>query len=243
MGYILIFHDLKNQYYYCYDDDKSNLMYIAFEDEIILESFIILQGSKSELPLAGFLPYEVYLNNVEVQKNNVEVQKRRRENGLKAQELFKIIARERLFIVEDIPQDKDSIANYKVIESIPVKRADYNIKNCKNIEVEVKCLTLYPRINPLFFYISSYEVEKLENLNKLTGKKTILAIYSQAEIDQENCSVIMIKLSTIRKNKRPIIYDMDKDCYKVPISLTTEGFELLEKYRIKGDLYKKSDTR
>jgi len=232
MGYILTFQDRKNQKFYCYDEDRFNLIIIVANDDLIRESAFIRSGSKNELPLDGHLPYEVYLSDVQERK-------RRQENGLKAQELFKLAARQQLFIVEEIPQDKESISNYKVIKSLPIKRADYNIKNCKNIEVDVKCLTFYLIHDIVYFYIDSYEIQKLENLNKLTKKKTIFAIYNQAEIDLENCSLVMIELLKIRKKKKSVIYDKKTGCYKVPLRITTNGFELLEAFRIKENLYEK----
>ncbi|MBL3545956.1 hypothetical protein [Chryseobacterium sp. KMC2] len=229
---VFTFQDWQGQWFYVYDENLDHLALFGLNPEVLQGHNCIHLRSKSELPIPGDLPFEVYLSNLEETR-------RRQDNGFLAQQYFKRDATAQKFIVEEIPQDIDSFNNYKVIDSRPIKRADFNIKNCKNIEVEVKCLTFYLIHDFLYFYINSYEIEKLENLNVLTGKKTILAIYNQAYIDQENCSVIMIKLSTIKKNKTSVIYDKDKDCYKVPLSLAKEGFELLEKYRIKQDLYRK----
>ncbi|MDR6158627.1 hypothetical protein QF023_002143 [Chryseobacterium sp. SLBN-27] len=62
-------------------------------------------------------------------------------------------------MIEDIPQDQTSVINYNIIDSFTVKRADFVIKNCKDIEVDVKCLSTYTTNSIKYFYIRYYEIK------------------------------------------------------------------------------------
>jgi len=79
---------------------------------------------------------------------------------------------------------------------------------------------------------------KLERMNSLIEKNTILAIFDQNRVRSEDFSLYMIELKTILKeNSRCVMYDQKTKCFKIPLHLTTNGFDLLEEYRINRELY------
>lgn len=224
MGYYLINRD---------DPDKPFSQYVERIEDLIyhikgdINDAIIVSGKKKSQPF--------FLRDSEEYKNLCSEKLR---NGILAQEIFKKEAIKRSFMIEDIPQDQTSFISYNIIDSFTVKRADFVIKNCKDIEVDVKCLSMYTTNSIQYFYIRYHEIKKLERMNSLIDKKTVLAIFKQHSIQADEDSLKMIELSTIHKeNNRSVIYDKNTKCFKIPLDLTTPGFKLLEEHRINSDLY------
>ncbi|GEN69857.1 hypothetical protein [Chryseobacterium rhizosphaerae] len=224
-------------YYLINNEDKTSNPFSAYVEK--LEDLIYhIEGEVNDaLIVAGSLdsaPF--YLRDSDEYKNLCHEKFR---NGLLAQAIFKEEARKQKFIVELVPQDSESFSDYNIIDSFTVKRADYVIKNCKDIEVEVKCLSFYTSKNRSYFYIRYHELMKLERMNSIIGKKTVLAIFDQTEVKFPEASLKMIELSTIfRENKKSVIYDKDTKCFKIPLELTSSGLDILENYRINKELYK-----
>ncbi|MBB4806993.1 hypothetical protein HNP38_002289 [Chryseobacterium defluvii] len=224
MGYYLINSGEINQPFSIYVDRLEDLIYHVDGD---INDAIIVAGSKDTEPF--FLKDSKEYKNLCVEKFR---------NGLRAQEMFEETARKLQFMVEVIPQDTKSFINYNILDSFTIKRADFVIKNCKDIEVDVKCLSFYTIKNIQYFYIRYYELMKLERMNSLIDKRTVLALYDQSKIKYEENSLRMIELSTIfKENNKSVIYDKNTKCFKIPLDLTTDGFELLENYRINKEFY------
>ncbi|KMQ67795.1 hypothetical protein ACM39_10615 [Chryseobacterium sp. FH2] len=225
MGYYLINSSEINQPFSVYVDRLEDLIYHVEGD---IDDAIIVSGSIDSAPF--------FLKDSKEYKNLCN---ERFRNGLRAQEIFEMEARRLQFMVEAIPQDTESFSNYNIIDSFSVKRADFVIKNCKDIEVDVKCLSFYKIKETSYFYIRYYELMKFERMNSLIDKKTVLAIFDQSKIkSDEQQHLRMIELSTIfKENNRSVIYDENTKCFKIPLDLTTTGFEILENYRINKQLY------
>ncbi len=224
MGYYLINKDDSNRPFSQYVEKLEDLIYHVKGD---INDAIIVSGKKKSKPF--------FLRDSKEYKNLCSQKLR---NGILAQEIFKKVALEKSFIIEEIPQDKTSFSNYNIIDSFTVKRADFIVKNCKDIEVDVKCLSTYTINKIQYFYIRYHEIKKLERMNSLIDKKTVLAIFNQSSIQADEESLKMIELSTIHKeNNRSVIYDKNTKCFKIPLDLTTPGFKLLEEHRINSDLY------
>jgi hypothetical protein len=226
MGYYLINNeDRTDQPFSAYVEKMEDLIYHI---EGNIENALIVVGSLDSAPF--------YLRD-SAEYKSLCLEKFR--NGLLAQDIFKEVARKQKFIVELVPQDSESFADYNIIDSFTVKRADFVIKNCKDIEVEVKCLSFYTSKNVSYFYIRYHELKKLERMNRIIGKQTILAVFDQAQVRSGETSLKMIELSTIfRENKKSVVYDEATKCFKVPLDLLSPGLDILEDYRINKELYK-----
>ncbi|MDQ0781359.1 hypothetical protein [Chryseobacterium sp. W4I1] len=223
MGFYLI-NNRENKPSFIFVDKLEDLIYHV---EGNIDDTVIVKGSRESKPF--------FLKDSNDYKNLCDQKYR---NGLLAQEIFKNIARERRFMIESIPQDIDSFSVYNILDSFTIKRADFVIKNCRNIEVDVKCLSFYLINDKKYFYIRYSEIMKLERMNSLIEKNTILAIFDQNTVRGQDFSLNMIELKTILKeNNRCVVYDQKTKCFKVPLHLTTNGFDLLEEYRINRELY------
>jgi len=225
MGYYLINTDEVTKPFSVYVDRLEDLIYHIEGD---IKDALIVAGSKDSKPF--------FLKDSKEYKNLCEEKFR---NGYLAQEIFEKAAKNQKFMIEAIPQDIESFSNYNIIDSFTVKRADFIVKNCKDIEVDVKCLSLYTINKTEYFYIRYHELMKFQRMNSLIDKNTVLAIFDQKKIRSEKDDCLkMIELSTIfKENKKSVVYDESTKCFRVPIELATSGFEILENYRINGGLY------
>lgn len=224
MGYFLISKGTEKPFE-VYVNRMEELIYQIEGD---LEDVVVVHGSRDNEPY--FLKNSKEFKNFCSQKYRI---------GINAQDFFVKMAKENKFIVEAIPQDQDSYKDYCVLDSISVKRADYNIRNCSGLEVDVKCLTFYKVNKEECFYIKYKEVMGFERMRSLCNNNTVLAIFKQKNKMVEDDSLIMIELSKIlEENNRSVSYDNEKKCLIVPVSLATPGFELLEEHRINNHLYR-----
>lgn len=219
--------------YYLIDKTSSqpfSIFLSRMEDSIYqiegdLDNFIIVESSKENAPyLLKDSPAFKHLC------------KKKFRVALEAQDLFCEQAKKNRFLPAKISQDQESFKDYcDVLQTVSVKRADYVISNCKDIEVEVKCLTFYKIKGELHFFIKYHEIKRLNNLNEMTAKNTVLAIFRQENEQLDPKSLTMIKLSTILKeNNKSVKYDVHHKCFVVPIRLTTPGFKILEDAKIVG---------
>lgn len=223
MGYYFIYEIANKPSYFFVEELEDMIFYVQGD----IDDVLIVEGTIDSKPLL--------LKDSNVYKN---LCKQKYRNGLLAEKIFKNQAIQKKFIVEKIPQDVDSFSNYNILDSFTIKRADFVIKNCRCIEVDVKCLSFYKSGHIEYFYLRYSEIMKLERMNSIIEMNTILAIFDQNTVKNETCSLYMIELKTILKeNNKSVIYDKATKCFKVPLYLTTDGFDLLEEYRINNILY------
>ena len=225
MGYYLIDKNNQNAFSH-YVEKLEDIIYVV---EGNLEDVIVSHGSIESKPF--------FLKDSEAFKHLCNEKFRL---GLLAEELFlqKVKASNIKYMINKIAQDKESIENFKVIDSVSIKRADFEIKNCKDIEVEVKCLSFYTIDNEESFYIKYRELKSLERLNSLISKDTVIAVFQQKENKIVENSLTMIRLSTILgENNKAVKYDSDKKCLVVPKKITTKGLSILEDALINKEAY------
>jgi hypothetical protein len=225
MGYYLIDKNNQNAFSH-YVEKLEDIIYVV---EGNLEDVIVSHGSIESKPF--------FLKDSEAFKHLCNEKFRL---GLLAEELFlqKVKASNIKYMINKIAQDKESIENFKVIDSVSIKRADFEIKNCKDIEVEVKCLSYYMIENEDCFYIKYRELKSLERLNLLIAKDTVIAVFQQKENKIIEDSLSMIRLSTIlSENNKTVKYDSNKKCLVVPKKLTTKGLTILEDALINKEAY------
>lgn len=223
MGYYLISNKNKEQPYSVFVEDLEDIIYHVEGD---INDTVIAEGTANSKPyfLRNHLEYKTLC-------------KEKYRNGRLAEKIFRQLAIEQKFMIRDIPQDQKSFEEYNVIESMTLKRADFEIKNCDNIEVDVKCLSFYEIKNKLHFYLRYSEYSRFQNSRKHTNQRIVLSIFNQKTIktSQEFYSIEL--LTILKENNKSVRYDESKKCFVIPLDLTTPGFELLENYRIRKDLY------
>src|SRR5690625_5056257 len=88
--------------------------------------------------------------------------------GLKAEKIFEQQALKNNWLLEKIPQDKANFEKYKKISTARVKRGDYICRNCNNIEIEVKCVSVYLKNDIKLFLLNYSQIKMHMEMNKLT---------------------------------------------------------------------------
>ena len=219
MGYHLILKAEKNILETKYINDINDLLKID-----INEDSIIYQGEENWKPIRlKDSPYKDYL----------EEEKRAGKN---AQELFKQQAIKLKIPFEVINQDQESFKHYtSCANKKDIKRGDFLIRLAQHPEIEVKCVSFYKRIfNGGHFFILVEQVDKHLNMEKMTTSPVILAVYEREKDKPKKDSLRMIPVKFIKDN-HDVYLDPRPDekgpRYKVPVSATSKGFELINKLK------------
>jgi hypothetical protein len=154
--------------------------------------------------------------------------------GMKAEKLFREQAIKHGLMLEKLSQDYDSFKAYKSGADVPIKRGDYLVRNAGNMEIEIKCFTFYKIDNKECFYIDYHTFKKHQNMESFTKCPVVFVIYHRDGDSPVKDSLCMIALDIIcQENNKAISWDDKLKCFIVPISLTTKGFELIDKERAK----------
>lgn len=217
MGYHIIIPDGSGYIRYYVENPRE----LADIDDIN-EKTIIYEGAESNIPhlLSKFAKSKDYAKDIF-------------RLGIKAENLFKEQAQEHKFIVLDIDQSQEGFTQYKNSLDDDVKRADFSISNA-NVEVDVKCKTIYENNEIRFFLLNEHDVTKHLNMMEYTLKPVIIAVYQRLDNEPDPEALHMIEVAKIKKLKEAGEIRSTKDsCYKIDLSLTMPGFELLEGFRIK----------
>lgn len=155
--------------------------------------------------------------------------------GVNAEILFKKQAKEHGLIAEPLSQDRDSYALYRIHAANPVKRGDFLLRNVGNIEIEVKCLTLYfSSAWGEHFHVTFSQVKRHEEMQRCTGVPVVLAIYERCGDAPKADSLRMIRLQAIldaynNKSKPKLVnYDSEYKCLLVPESMAKKRFSLID---------------
>jgi predicted RNA-binding protein with RPS1 domain len=153
--------------------------------------------------------------------------------GIKTENLFKEQAKRKKFIIMDIDQSKEEFSQYKNSLDDDVKRGDFLIRN-PNTEVEVKCRSIHEKKGESYFHIMPDDIRKHLNMMKYTRTPVILAVYKRELHEPDPDTLYMIEIESIKMAVEENLICLTKNgYYAIPLSLTTEGFGLLE--RMKSD--------
>ena len=157
--------------------------------------------------------------------------------GQKAEYIFEKQALTNKWIVEKISQDKESFNKYREVANSYVKRGDYICRNCNNIEVEVKCKSLYGKHNEKYYLLEYSHIKRHKAMSTLTNSKIVFAFYERNGSKVFEDTLRMIDLDFLLETsdyKRGKLYDEKNKCIKVPLKFTQPNFKvfdiLLKKY-------------
>jgi hypothetical protein len=167
--------------------------------------------------------------------------------SLKAEQIFKHKANELGYIIETLNQDQESFKFYNdAIKNnekyISVKRGDFLIRNLLNIEIEVKCKTIfydqkYKKLGS-HFYLEKEHLDRHNNMYKFTKTPIIFAIFERNKKDESivnSNKLYMISLSQvneiIEKYKLTPELRIYGESYRISISACKKNFELLNEYK------------
>jgi hypothetical protein len=213
---------------YYYTDNAEYIRYYV-EDlreladiDDINEQTIIYEGTASQIPR--------FLSEFEKSKDYTKGIFRL---GVKAENLFKEQAQAKKFVVVAINQSQEDFAQYKNSLSNDVKRGDFFISNAR-VDVDIKCKTIYEEGNKRYFFLNESDVVKHLNMMEHTGMPVIIALYERLNDDPNRDALHMIEVTKIEELKETEKIKATKNsCYKIYLSLTVPGFDLLEGFRVK----------
>lgn len=156
--------------------------------------------------------------------------------GINAQRLFRQQAQAHRLIVEDISQDQESFRQYTDVAPGSIKRGDFLIRNARNVEIEVKCrslLTADDAARTRYHKIGAGEVDKLDQMQRITGVPVLVAFYHRDRRQPREDSLKMITLETlIAATAAGTVWRSDNGMdLCVPLQLMTPGFELVDRIR------------
>lgn len=221
MGYHIIISNSNN----CIDSHYiENIEELAIVDNLTQDA-IIYEGERHWTPitLGSDEKYSNYLKDWYCA-------------GIRAQHLFKELARNHQLIVEDISQDQASFKQYTDSALTSIKRGDFLIRNARNIEIEVKCRTLHTTSDAskiCYHKIAFSEIKKLDAMQQITGIPILVAFFNRSNRQPLAETLKMISISTIireAKSKKVWYEEKSKD-YCVPLSLMEDGFALIDRVR------------
>lgn len=155
--------------------------------------------------------------------------------GLKAQRVFAKLAEWRGLVLEELSQDPESFKAYTRGIKERVKRGDFLIRNCGNIEIEVKCRTFYGKGEQKYFFFSEQDLKKHLNMEKVTKTPVVVAVFQRKkDIPLEN-SLCMISIDHIHELSK--LSEREKQdygyVYRIPLKETVAGFDLIQEYKAK----------
>jgi len=198
-----------------YVEDYEELAYINF----ITDDSIIYQGESHWSPF-----------KVSQSEKYKHLSKGWFRAGIQAQELFKEQAIKAGYILEELNQDQKSFVAYtKNSKNISIKRGDFLIRNFGNIEIDVKCRGFKQQRK--YFDFKCEDVTKHLNMQKFTNTPILIAVYENSNNRPLEDKVYLFPIErldnnlSIKTNYRQGI----GDCFKVPISAATVGFDLIDR--------------
>lgn len=153
--------------------------------------------------------------------------------GIKAQELFKQQASNKGYILEILNQDQDSFKSYtSAAKNVRIKRGDFLIRNVRNIEIDVKCRTFYHNNGEIKFNFKIQHYYHHLNMITFTNTPILIAVYENVQNEPDPKQLYMFEISEIGKNtlEKVMIEDTGM-CFRIPLSLTVKGFDLIEQYK------------
>ena len=134
--------------------------------------------------------------------------------GADAEAVFVRQARAHGFMVEGISQEPgDDYEQYRVHAACSVKRGDFLIRN-HNVEVEVKCKTLYGRDRMVYFDYG--ELKAHEEMQRLTGDAVVFAVYLRRGDCADTESLRMIAVADVLARHYGTTYHDESKCFHVP---------------------------
>ncbi|CTP84075.1 hypothetical protein [Xanthomonas graminis] len=140
--------------------------------------------------------------------------------GIRAQWQFYEEAKCQKLIPEKINQDKESFQAYTSATTSSIKRGDYLLR-AKNIEIEVKCLTLYGG----HYYLPYSAMKSHQAMQKLSSTPVWFAIYERQADTPVPDSLHMVSVADIfEQNNKCVQYEKKSKCLRVPQSMTSQGF-------------------
>lgn len=144
------------------------------------------------------------------------------------------------FILEELNQDQKSFHSYASnSKSLPIKRGDFLLRNRGNIEVDVKCRSFYNFKGKTYFDFKCEDVVKHKNMISFTNTPILIAVYqSKEDIPMEN-DVYMFDIQRLLESKEIEKYFRPGigDCYRIPVSFTSKGFDLIDQtYRLETEI-------
>ncbi|MCG2583503.1 hypothetical protein [Massilia sp. TS11] len=140
--------------------------------------------------------------------------------GIRAQWQFFEEAKQANLIPEKISQDPESFEAYTAAANMRIKRGDFLLRR-KNIEVEVKCLTLYADN----YYLPYAHIKAHENMQALSAVPVWFAIYARNGDCPVPDSLQMVSVNAIlSQNNGLVSYDTQSQCLVVPRHMTSAGF-------------------
>lgn len=226
MGYHLILRKENNEIQHEYCEYYHELANFPIED-----SSIIYQGEKH------WKPFLVKDNDIYKGLSDL-----RFRGSMKAEQLFMKQALSQGYMLEVIDQNPLSFKQYYDVSSefMKIKRGDFLIRNVRNIEIEVKCKTIYWENRKPYFYFEKEHLEKHLKMQEYTKTPVILAIYERLK-DNENpnpeklymIDMDYIKKNIIEKNKLEPVYRDWGAAYKIPLNKCKKGFDLITFYKEK----------
>lgn len=228
MGYHII-NIIGNHIEHQYVESRTQLMYL----DSITENTIIYQGEQHWTPVqVGKSEFKDYCNDYF-------------RAGLKAQEYFKIQAKENGLILEELYQDKNSFQQYLLTnEYLAIKRGDFLVRNFGNIEIDVKCRSFHNINKQLIFRFRCKDVDKHLNMQKLTNSPIIIAVYRRKGDNLKKEIPYFISIDEINKQKSQFkTHYEEKDntglCYEIPVNLTTQSFDYIKQMYQKSTPFQK----
>ena len=151
-------------------------------------------------------------------------------------------ALENKYMIESIDQNPETFNQYYNVSKdfLKIKRGDFLIRNVGNIEIEVKCKTMYGKTFEKHFYFEKDHLEKHLKMQEFTKTPIILAVYERnAENEKPNPEKLytidmeLIENKIIKKdNIKPVKRDWGL-AYRIPIKKCKKGFDLVQYYQEK----------
>lgn len=151
--------------------------------------------------------------------------------GIQAQELFKEQASSQGYILEMLNQDQKSFKSYTSnAKNLSIKRGDFLIRNFGNIEIDVKCRKFGESSQGKTFDFKCSDAFKHQNMQKFTNTPILIAVYENKNDSPNEDSIYMFSINNLMSSK--IIEKRTRkgigECYRIPLSFTTEGFSLID---------------
>lgn len=150
--------------------------------------------------------------------------------GRKAEKLFYEQANEK-YILEKLSQDVLSFESYRSTDGNWLKRGDFLLRDIYNLEIEVKCLTIE---NEYFLLKCSHHFNH-KNMQDKSNIPVVFAIYERKKASIASSKLRMIsshKIEELRQENKLKYKTIDgKKLFKIPLSETKPGFELIEHFR------------
>lgn len=184
-------------------------------------------------------------NNLKFNMNNPKcVSCLHLEAGNTAEKFFQSHARAEGFYMEPLVQDKESYEEgWKKIlpNKVAIKRGDYICRNCRNIEIEVKCLTPQFLNGRKYYRLAYNDLKRHRVMEKESQTPVVLALYEQKDFAHIKNSIRMIKLSDLFKGEhvdaglQDHFYDSSRKITTIWVDKLVPDFDLLRK--IKKELY------